>query len=66
MKFPQVKPEYFPLVGGLDIVTPAISIGPGKVFDAQNYSLKFQAGIDASMGLSDTTDKMHLPMLTTG
>ncbi len=44
MKFPQVKPEYFPLAGGLDIVTPAISIGPGKVFDAQNYEPEISGG----------------------
>jgi hypothetical protein len=37
LSFPQVRPDYWPLEGGLDLVTPAISIGPGRVIDAQNY-----------------------------
>lgn len=37
IRFPPVKPTYYPMKGGLDLVTPAISIDPGRVFDAQNY-----------------------------
>lgn len=37
MAQPQVKTDYFPLEGGLDLVSPAISIAAGKVIDSQNY-----------------------------
>lgn len=37
VKFPPVRQDYYPLGGGLDLVTPAISIDPGKVIDSQNY-----------------------------
>jgi hypothetical protein len=37
VNFPKVRQDYYPLGGGLDLVTPAISINPGKVIDAQNY-----------------------------
>lgn len=37
VKFPPVRQDYYPLSGGLDLVTPAIAISPGKVIDAQNY-----------------------------
>ena len=37
VKFPPVRQDYYPLGGGLDLVTPAIAIDPGKVIDAQNY-----------------------------
>jgi hypothetical protein len=37
MKMPPVRQDFYPLGGGLDLVTPAISINPGKVIDAQNY-----------------------------
>lgn len=36
-RFPEVKPVYYPLKGGLDLVTPPIAIDPGRLFDAQNY-----------------------------
>ena len=35
--FPKVRQDYYPLGGGLDLVTPAITIEPGKVIDSQNY-----------------------------
>lgn len=37
MKMPQVRPDFYPLEGGLDLVTPAIAMRPGRVIDAQNY-----------------------------
>jgi hypothetical protein len=36
-RFPGVKVDFRPMKGGLDLVTPAIQIDPGKCFDAQNY-----------------------------
>lgn len=37
MRIPRTIPAAFSLVGGLDLVTPAWSIPPGKLFDCQNY-----------------------------
>lgn len=37
MKMPTVQQEYFPLGGGLDLVSPQIALNPGVLFDAQNY-----------------------------
>lgn len=37
MKMPEIRQDYYPLGGGLDLVTPAISLNPGKVIDSQNY-----------------------------
>lgn len=36
-RFPKVETTYYPMKGGLDLVTPAISMDPGRVIDAQNY-----------------------------
>ena len=36
MKMPLVKSDFFALGGGMDLVTPAMSITPGKVIDSQN------------------------------
>lgn len=36
-RFPNTEVDFRPMKGGLDLVTPAIQIDPGKVFDAQNY-----------------------------
>lgn len=33
----QLKQDFYPLAGGLDTMTPALMIDPGKCFDAQNY-----------------------------
>lgn len=44
MKPVPVKSEYFPMQGGLDLTTPAISINPGLVFDAQNYEPEISGG----------------------
>ena len=37
MKMPVVNTDFYPLGGGLDLVTPAISLHPGKILDSQNY-----------------------------
>jgi len=34
---PKVKQEYYPLKGGLDLITPAIEMAAGRVIDSQNY-----------------------------
>lgn len=37
MRWPTVTPVYYPMAGGLDLVTPAITKSPGTCIDAQNY-----------------------------
>ena len=37
MKLPNVKVDFYPLEGGLDLVTPPIALPPGCVIDSQNY-----------------------------
>lgn len=44
ISFPQMKSSYFPLVGGMDLSTPAISLPPGRAFDAQNYEPALEGG----------------------
>lgn len=44
MRMPPVKSSYFPLLGGLNLLTPAISLDPGKLFDAQNYEPEIDGG----------------------
>jgi hypothetical protein len=44
MKFPTVTSDYFPLGGGLDLLTPAIALKPGQVTDAQNYEPQISGG----------------------
>lgn len=44
ISMPKVIPDYFPLTGGLDQVTPAISKKPGRVIDAQNYEPETSGG----------------------
>lgn len=39
-----IKQEFFPLGGGLDLVTPQIAMQAGKVFDAQNYEPEISGG----------------------
>lgn len=42
--FPDVKQDYYPFVGGMDIVTPSISVSPGTALDAQNYEPAISGG----------------------
>lgn len=44
VNIPQPKTTYYPLKGGLDLVTPAIAIDPGKCFDALNYVPEITGG----------------------
>lgn len=44
IKFPPVKQDFYPLGGGLDLVSPAISIAPGCVIDSQNYEPAIAGG----------------------
>lgn len=37
INFAKVRQDYYPLGGGLDLVTQAIALHPGKVIDSQNY-----------------------------
>lgn len=37
VQFPRVRQDFYALGGGLDLVTPAIALNPGKLIDAQNY-----------------------------
>jgi len=37
IKMPPVRQDYYAFDGGLDLTTPAISLNPGNVIDAQNY-----------------------------
>ncbi len=41
---PQLKTTHTALAGGLDLVSPAISLDPGKVIDSQNYEPYIQGG----------------------
>lgn len=36
-QMPQVRVDYYALKGGLDLVTPSISVSPGTALDAMNY-----------------------------
>lgn len=41
---PAVQQSFFPLGGGLDLVTPAIALSPGKLFDSQNFEPEISGG----------------------
>lgn len=43
-RFSDTNAAYFPLGGGLDLLTPAISMSPGKVISAQNYEPQIGGG----------------------
>src|ERR1700745_680961 len=40
----EIKTEFFALEGGLDLVSPAITIESGKCIDAQNYEIDENGG----------------------
>jgi hypothetical protein len=44
MRLPAVQQSFFPLEGGLDLVTPAIALSPGKLFDSQNFEPEISGG----------------------
>ncbi len=41
---PETKTQYFPFGGGLDVVTPAISINPGRALSLNNFEPWFNGG----------------------
>jgi hypothetical protein len=41
---PKVEQSFYPMTGGLDLMTPPISVSPGKCFDAQNYEPEISGG----------------------
>jgi hypothetical protein len=41
---PKTVHDYFPLEGGLDLMTPAIAMKPGKVISSQNYEPNIGGG----------------------
>jgi hypothetical protein len=43
-KMPPTKSAYFAFQGGLDLVTPALSIPPGRTFDSLNYEPEISGG----------------------
>lgn len=40
----KVEQEFYPLEGGLDLMTPAIALDPGRCVDAQNYEPQITGG----------------------
>lgn len=44
IRFPKVESTYLPLQGGLDLMTPAISLPPGRTFDCLNYEPEISGG----------------------
>jgi hypothetical protein len=44
MKMPETKVSFFPLKGGLDLVTPHIEISNGKLYDSKNYEPQISGG----------------------
>lgn len=41
---PKISQEYFPFGGGLDLLTPAITLGKGNCIDAQNFEPEITGG----------------------
>lgn len=44
MRMPKVNTDFYQLGGGLDLVTPAIALAPGKILDSQNYEPSIGGG----------------------
>lgn len=42
--FPQTQVSYFPLIGGLDLVTPPLAVESGKCREAQNFEVAVRGG----------------------
>ena len=49
-KFPRKVPEFLPFGGGLDLVTPAMSLPPGRLRATQNYECDVNGGYARVMG----------------
>ena len=50
MSLPNVSTDFYPLGGGLDLVTPAIAVSPGKILDSQNYEPAIGGGYSRISG----------------
>lgn len=74
MQMPKIRQDYYPLTGGLDLVTPAIAINPGSVIDSQNYEPAIGGGyrrvdgFEAFDGHASPTAAAYtlLPVVVTG
>lgn len=74
VNIPQPKTTYYPLKGGLDLVTPAIAIDPGKCFDASNYVPEITGGYRRVFGFERFDGRLSpssasywvMPVLSTG
>lgn len=40
----KIEQDFYPLQGGLDLMTPALMLDPGKCFDSQNYEPQITGG----------------------
>lgn len=47
----QVQTEAFPLAGGLDLVSPALSLKPGNLIDSQNFEPDINGGYRRMYGI---------------
>jgi len=56
-RFSNVVPDYYPLGGGLDLLTPAISMPPGKVISSQNYEPEIGGGYKRIKGFERYSGK---------
>lgn len=50
MNFPPVQFDLIPLTGGLDLVTPTLSLPPGVVRDARNFEINVTGGYTRIVG----------------
>ena len=56
-RFSNTVPDYYPLGGGLDLLTPAIAMPPGKVISAQNYEPEIGGGYKRIKGFERYSGK---------
>lgn len=56
-RFTETVPDYYPLGGGLDLLTPAISMPPGKVISSQNYEPETGGGYKRIKGFERFSGK---------
>lgn len=73
-KMPPVQSSYFACEGGLDLVTPAMTVQPGRTFDSLNYEPEMSGGYRRIDGYerfngepspTDTAKYVVLPALLT-
>lgn len=71
---PPVKSSYFACEGGLDLVTPAMTVPPGRTFDSLNYEPEISGGyrrvdgyerFDGHPSPTDSASYVILPVLLT-